>query len=69
MHSKKKIISRVDAYHGSSYLTMALTGITDDHEGFHLPEGLVDYVSCPNPYRRPTGMAIDAYCDLLIAEL
>jgi adenosylmethionine-8-amino-7-oxononanoate aminotransferase len=29
----------------------------------------VDYVSCPNPYRRPAGMTIDAYCDQLIDEL
>jgi adenosylmethionine-8-amino-7-oxononanoate aminotransferase len=69
MPEKKKFISRIDAYHGSSYVAMALTGKLDDHEGFHLPEGLVDYVSCPNPYRRPTGMAIDEYCDLLIDEL
>jgi len=69
MHSKKKIISRVDAYHGSSYLAMALTGMTEDQENFDLPEGLVSYVSCPNPYRRPTGMAVDEYCDQLVDEL
>jgi len=69
MHTKKKIISRVGAYHDSSYLTMALTGILEDHEGFDLPEGLVDYVSCPNPYRRPAGMAVDEYCDQLVDEL
>jgi adenosylmethionine-8-amino-7-oxononanoate aminotransferase len=48
---------------------MALTGKSEDHVDFHLPEGLVDYVSCPNPYRRPTGMAIDEYCDQLVDEL
>jgi adenosylmethionine-8-amino-7-oxononanoate aminotransferase len=69
MPEKKKFISRIDAYHGSSYVAMALTGKLDDHAGFHLPEGLVDYVSCPNPYRRPTGMAIDEYCDQLVDEL
>jgi adenosylmethionine-8-amino-7-oxononanoate aminotransferase len=69
MHAKKKLISRVDAYHGSSYLAMALTGMSEDHEGFDLPEGLVDYVSCPNPYRRPAGTTIDEYCDQLVDEL
>jgi adenosylmethionine-8-amino-7-oxononanoate aminotransferase len=69
MPAKKKFISRIDAYHGSSYVTMALTGKLDEHAGFHLPEDLVSYVSCPNPYRRPTGMAIDEYCDQLVDEL
>jgi adenosylmethionine-8-amino-7-oxononanoate aminotransferase len=48
---------------------MALTGKLEDHKGFQMPEDLVHYVSCPNPYRRPTGMAIDEYCDQLIHEL
>ena len=69
MPEKKKFISRIDAYHGSSYVSMALTGKLEDHEGFHMPEDLVHYVSCPNPYRRPTGMAVDEYCDQLIDEL
>ena len=66
---KKKLISRVDAYHGSSYLTMALTGKVEDHHGFDLPEDLVYYVSCPNPYRRPEGVSLEAYCDQLVVEL
>jgi len=69
MHRKKRLISRVDAYHGSSYITMALTGKSEDHEGFDLPQGAVDYVSCPNPYRRPAGMTIDGFCDWLVDEL
>ena len=31
---KKKIISRVDAYHGSTYLAMTLTGVKSNHVGF-----------------------------------
>jgi len=68
-HSKKKIISRVDAYHGSTYLTMTLTGVTADHTGFDLAPDLVSYVSCPNPYRKPDGMTDDEYCDFLVEEL
>jgi adenosylmethionine-8-amino-7-oxononanoate aminotransferase len=66
---KKKLISRIDAYHGSSYLTMALTGKSEDHYGFDLPRDLVHYVSCPNPYRRAEGVGLDEYCDQLVAEL
>lgn len=67
--SKKKIISRVDAYHGSTYLTMTLTGVTADHIGFDLAPDLVSYVSCPNPYRKPDNMSDAEYCDFLVDEL
>jgi len=67
--SKKKLISRIDAYHGSSYLTMAISGKKEDHEGFDLPEDLVHYVSRPDWYRDGGGMTLDEFCDQLIAEL
>lgn len=67
--SKKKIISRRDAYHGSTYLTMTLTGVEADHIGFDLAPGLVSYVSCPNPYRKPDDMSNEEFCDFLIDEL
>ena len=67
--AKKKLISRKDAYHGSSYLAMALTGKEEDHEGFDLPKDLVYYVSCPNSYRRTPGTTIEQYCDQLVDEL
>ncbi len=69
MHSKKKLISRKDAYHGSSYLTMALTGRKEDHEGFDLPPDLIYYVSNPDPYRRTEGSTVGEYCDFLVDEL
>ena len=67
--SKKKIISRIDAYHGSTYLAMTLTGVEADHTGFDLAPDLVSYVSCPNPYRKPDGMTDSEYCDFLVEEL
>ena len=67
--SKKKIISRVDAYHGSTYLAMTLTGVAGDHSGFDLAPDLVSYVSCPNPYRKPENMSDTEYCDFLVDEL
>ena len=67
--SKKKIISRIDAYHGSTYLAMTLTGVEFDHQGFDLAPGIVERVSAPNVYRRPDGMTVDEYCDHLVQEL
>ena len=65
---KKKIISRVDAYHGSTYLTASLTGIESSKIGFDANNALVHYVSAPNLYRMPEGMNASEYCDCLVAE-
>ncbi|HJL57686.1 MAG TPA: aminotransferase class III-fold pyridoxal phosphate-dependent enzyme, partial [Arenicellales bacterium] len=40
--TKKKIITRHDGYHGSTYLAMSLTGIDFDHQGFDIiDDGLI----------------------------
>ena len=67
--TKKKVISRINAYHGSTYLAMTLTGVIEDHKGFDLVPDLVHYVSCPDTYRRPEGMSEAAFCDQLVDEL
>lgn len=71
--SRKKIIARADAYHGSTYLAASITGITSNYTGFHNlatdAEPLVHHVSCPNVYRPFDGMTEPEYCDALIAEL
>jgi len=66
--NKKKIISRVSSYHGSTYLAMTLTGEKADHIGFDLAKDLVYYVSAPNCYRRPEGTTLDQFCDQLVEE-
>jgi len=66
---KKKVISRINAYHGSTYMAMSLTGILEDHQNFHVASDIVDYVSCPYLYRRPEGMTVESFCDYLIEEL
>lgn len=68
MPNKKKIISRIDGYHGSTYMAMSITGVKFDHIGFDIHEDLVHNISCPNPYRRPEGMSEEAFCDQLIQE-
>ena len=67
--SKKKIITRHDGYHGSTYLAMSLTGVAFDHQGFDIIEdGLIQRVSTPDTYRRPDGMTPEAFCDQLVQE-
>jgi adenosylmethionine-8-amino-7-oxononanoate aminotransferase len=67
--NKKKIISRTDGYHGSTYLASTLTGIEFDHQGFDLVPDLVHHIPAPNPYRRPDGMSLEAFCDEKVADL
>ncbi|MGI9311591.1 MAG: aminotransferase, partial [bacterium] len=67
--SKKKIITRHDGYHGSTYLTMSLTGVAFDHQGFDIVgDDLIARVSAPNTYRRPDGMTPAQFCDHLVEE-
>lgn len=67
--SKKKIITRTDGYHGSTYLAMTLTGVAFDHQGFDLVPDLIHRVSAPNCYRRPEGMSLEDFRDHLVDEL
>ena len=66
---KKQIISRVDAYHGSTYLAAALTGIMADRVCFDQPDEIVHHISAPYVYRRPDGMSVAEFCDAKVAEL
>ncbi|SMF20354.1 Adenosylmethionine-8-amino-7-oxononanoate aminotransferase [Tistlia consotensis] len=66
---KKKIITRHDGYHGSTYLAMSLTGVAFDHQGFDLVgEELIARISAPNCYRRPAGTTEAEFLDLLAGE-
>ncbi|MBN3561058.1 aminotransferase [Aliamphritea spongicola] len=67
--TKKKIISRIDGYHGSTYMAMSITGVKFDHIGFDIDEQLVHHISCPNPYRRPEDQSLEAFCDEKVQEL
>ena len=67
--SKRLIISRRYAYHGSTYLAAALSGKASDKTGFQFPEGLVHHVSEANCYRMPDGVDDESsYCDFLVRE-
>lgn len=65
---KKTILSRQGAYHGSTYLSGSLNGRPRDRDWMDGADGLVEKLSCPNPFRRPAGMSVAAFCDVLVEE-
>ena len=67
--NKKQIISRVDGYHGSTYLTMSMTGVAFDHIGFDIIEDFIHHIPAPNVYRRPDGMSVEEFCDQKVEDL
>lgn len=48
---KKKIISRVRAYHGVTVATASLTGLPNNHRDFDLPIAGILHTDCPSFYR------------------
>lgn len=48
---KKKIISRLKAYHGVTIGTASLTGLPHNHQDFDLPIPQVLHTDCPHYYR------------------
>jgi putrescine aminotransferase len=70
MPQKKKILSRMDGYHGSTYFAANLTGIHGTKIGFNkIAEDMIHHLSAANLYRAPAGMDEAAYCDFLVQEL
>jgi len=48
---KKKIISRMKAYHGVTIMSASLTGLPNNHRDFDLPLKGVVHTDCPHHYR------------------
>jgi 4-aminobutyrate---pyruvate transaminase len=48
---KKKIISRIKAYHGVTIMAASLTGLPYNHKGWDLPVDRVLHTDCPHHYR------------------
>jgi 4-aminobutyrate--pyruvate transaminase len=48
---KKKIISRIKAYHGVTIATASLTGLPVNHTDFDLPIARIVHADCPHHYR------------------
>jgi len=72
MPNKKKIISRDNAYHGSTYVAANLTGIQATKSGFdRIGDGFIDYVSAADMFHRPKGaeqLSEQDYCTFLVNE-
>ncbi|MEO3386080.1 aminotransferase [Mesorhizobium sp. CAU 1741] len=49
--NKKKIISRMKAYHGVTVMSASLTGLPYNHMGWDLPVDRVLHTDCPHYYR------------------
>lgn len=67
--SRKHIIARKGAYHGSTYLTISI----GNRDGDRVPEfnylsDFIHHLSAPYPYRRPEGMTVDQFTDHLVEE-
>ncbi|MNO33631.1 L-Lysine-8-amino-7-oxononanoate aminotransferase [compost metagenome] len=67
---RKKIISRVNAYHGITAVSASLTGLPVNQRGFDVPLPGFLHVSCPHFYRnaRP-GETEEQFTDRLAEEL
>jgi 4-aminobutyrate--pyruvate transaminase len=48
---KKKILSRLKAYHGVTVASASLTGLANNHRDFDLPIANIMHVDCPHFYR------------------
>src|ERR1700709_1980039 len=48
---KKKITSRIKAYHGVTIAAASLTGLTNNHRDFDLPIAGILHTGCPHHYR------------------
>ncbi len=67
---KKKIISRVKAYHGVTVAAASLTGLAGNHRDFDLPLPGFLHASCPHHYRYANdGESEEAFASRLAAEL
>jgi len=66
---KRNIITRQDAYHGSTYLSASCSGKERDKTYQVFEKGFIHHLPSPNPYRRPEGMSVEAFCDAKVADL
>ena len=67
---KKKIISRIKAYHGVTIASASLTGLPNNHIDFDLPIANILHTSCPHHYRfAQAGESEEDFATRLAAEL
>lgn len=63
------VLSREDAYHGSTYAAVSIGGKKSDHTPqFHYIDDIVHHLSSPNFYRHGGDLTEDEFADRLVAE-
>lgn len=68
--NKKKIISRMKAYHGVTVMSASLTGLPYNHIGWDLPVDRVLHTDCPHYYRfGQEGESEQQFLDRIIGSL
>ncbi len=66
---KRHIISRVDAYHGSTYASVSIGGKASDHpDEFNFIGDIIHHLSSPNFYRYGGERTEQEFADDLVAE-
>ncbi|MCY4149565.1 MAG: aminotransferase [Gammaproteobacteria bacterium] len=66
---KKHIISRKNAYHGSTYLSASASGKWSDKINLEYKDDTFHHISDPNLLSKPEGMSDAEYCNQLATEL
>lgn len=68
---KRHVLSRVDSYHGATFLSASIGGKPGDRiSEFDFVTEWVHHLSSPNRYRAPdANMSAEAFCDYLIDEM
>jgi 4-aminobutyrate--pyruvate transaminase len=67
---KKKIVSRIKAYHGVTLAAASLTGLANNHRDFDLPLPGFLHAACPHHYRyAQDGESEEEFASRLAAEL
>lgn len=67
--TKKHIITREYAYHGSTYLTASVSGKPADRGNMDLVTSFIHHLPATNTYRRPDGMSLEDFCDAKVKDL
>ncbi len=66
---KKHIISRTNAYHGSTYLSASASGKSTDKNFLDFMDDRFHHIADPNPLNKPASMDEKKYCALLADQL
>ena len=66
---KKIVIGREKGYHGSTFLAATVTGKERFETSFDKADDMVRFLPDVNPFHRPEGMTLEAWCDAKVADL